>query len=160
YASLLLDQGDAAECSAAVAIIGAGGIGVDVAHLLSAPPDPRAEFYARYGLRVGAAAAAPTRAAAPRRAVTLMRRAGRIGDGIGPSTRWVALQELEQAGVQLLTGVSYERIEADAVAITTAEGESGRVQADTVVIAAGQEPETALASALSGTAVPTVTIGG
>jgi 2,4-dienoyl-CoA reductase (NADPH2) len=89
-----------------------------------------------------------------------MRRGGRIGAGIGPSTRWVAVQELEQAGVQLLTGVRYERIEADAVAITTDEGESRRVPAVTVVIAAGQEPEAALLGVLADAGIPRVAVGG
>jgi 2,4-dienoyl-CoA reductase (NADPH2) len=89
-----------------------------------------------------------------------MRRGGRIGEGIGPSTRWVALQELEHAGVQLLTGVRYDRIEPGAVAITTAEGEPRRITAETVVIAAGQEPETAMSLALSDAGVPHITIGG
>ena len=158
YASLLLDEGAPAGCGGAVAIIGAGGIGVDVAHLLSGvgeDVDRTAAFYARYGLRGGG----PTRACA-RRSVTLMRRGGRIGDGIGPSTRWVAVQELEQAGVQLLTGVRYDRIEADAVAITTADGETRRVPADTVVIAAGQEPETTLLEVLADAGIPRVTVGG
>ncbi len=183
YASLLLDEaGGGVDLDGTVAIIGAGGIGVDVAHLLSASSGLRVtEFYARYGLTaggVGAAALArkprsaetspegpPLAATWPpkapqRREVTLMRRSGRIGEGIGPSTRWVALQELEYDGVQLLTGVRYERIEHDAVTITTAEGELRRITAEMVVIAAGQEPETALSSALSDAGVPHVTIGG
>jgi len=170
YAALLLDdQREAADSGDAVAIIGAGGIGVDVAHLLSTERgeffrpgrknSPRTAFYERYGLRVGAAdmPAAPTRL---QRSVTLMRRGGRIGEGIGPSTRWVALQDLEHAGVQMLTGVRYERIEADAVAITTADGESQRIPAATVVIAAGQEPETGLLRALADTGIPLVAVGG
>ena len=51
------------------------------------------------------------------RQITLMRRAGRIGDGVGASTRWVVVQELQRAGVELLTGVEYERIEPDAVIV-------------------------------------------
>jgi 2,4-dienoyl-CoA reductase (NADPH2) len=176
YASVLLDDGEGAGCDAEVAIIGAGGIGVDVAHLLSATgegTDRTAAFYARYGLRVAPAPEPGTRTplggptlgatwpTSPlRRTITLMRRGGRIGEGIGPSTRWVAVQELEQAGVELLTGVQYERIEADAVVVTTAEGMSRRIAAQTVVIAAGQEPETGLLDALADADVPRIAVGG
>ena len=168
YASVLLDERGAESCGSEVAIIGAGGIGVDVAQLLSAGTDgadPRAAFYARYGLRPAARGAAALDGAAPARqpaqtAVTLMRRGGRIGEGIGPSVRWVVLQELQQAGVQLLTDVHYERIEPGAVAITTAQGEAKRIPAATVVIAAGQEPETALLASLADAGVPALAIGG
>ncbi len=66
------------------------------------------------------------------------------------------------AGVEILTGIAYERIEPDAVVIRDAEagGVERRVAADTVVIAAGQEPETALARSLAGAGRPHVVIGG
>ncbi len=88
-----------------------------------------------------------------------MRRAGRIGDGVGASTRWVVVQELEQAGVELLTGVEYERIEPDAVVIRV-DGAERRIPADTVVIAAGQEPEVGLAAELAARGQPHVVVGG
>ena len=159
YAELLLDGGDIPRD--AVAIIGAGGIGVDVAHLLSHRPDgdPRASFYARYGLDPPTGPP-PAPATGPRRAVTLMRRGTRIGERIGPSTRWAVLQELRMAGVEILTGIAYERIEPGAVLIRDPDGTARRVAADTVVIAAGQEPELALAGALKRAAIPHLVIGG
>jgi 2,4-dienoyl-CoA reductase (NADPH2) len=145
-----------------VAIIGAGGIGTDVAHMLS----ERGGFYERYGLeppastgQMGATAHNWPLEDQPPRQVTLMRRAGRIGDGVGPSTRWVVVQELERAGVELLTGVEYERIEPDTVVIRV-DGTERRIQADTVVIAAGQEPEASLATALAASGQPHVVVGG
>jgi 2,4-dienoyl-CoA reductase (NADPH2) len=89
-----------------------------------------------------------------------MRRGTRIGERIGPSTRWAVVQELRMAGVEILTGVVYERIETGAVAIRDGDGAQRRVAADTVVIAAGQEPETALARSLAGAGRPHVVIGG
>lgn len=103
-----------------VAVIGAGGIGVDVAH-----------FFSRAGCRV-----------------TLMRRGGRIGEHIGRSTRWVLLQELRERGVEMLTGVTYERITAEGVLIRDAEGHSRLIAAGRVIIAAGQEPHDPLSAAL------------
>lgn len=93
------------------------------------------------------------------RKITLMRRAGRIGDGVGASTRWVVVQELRRAGVELLTGVEYERIEPDAVVVRV-DGSERRIAADTVVIAAGQEPERSLADTLAARDRAHVVIGG
>ncbi|MDE3129687.1 MAG: 2,4-dienoyl-CoA reductase, partial [Acidobacteriota bacterium] len=69
------------------------------------------------------------------------------------------VQELRQAGVELLTGVAYERIEPGAVVVRV-EGTARRIAADTVVIAAGQEPERSLADALAARGQPHVVIGG
>ncbi|MBP0459292.1 oxidoreductase [Streptomyces montanisoli] len=125
-----------------VAVIGGGGIAVDLAHLLTAgngqEPTP-AEFLASHAVTGGSAA--PVRPAAPAREVTLMRRGGRVGAGIGPSTRWVALSQLRAAGVRTLVGVAYEEITREGVVVRDAEGERRLVAADHVVLAAGQEPE-------------------
>jgi 2,4-dienoyl-CoA reductase (NADPH2) len=147
-----------------VAIIGAGGIGVDVAHLVS---HRDADFYSAYGLdppgrRLALATAPRAPAATPPAGarVTLMRRGTRVGEHIGPSTRWAVVQELRMAGVEILTGVAYERIEQGSVLIRDAAGAERSVAADTVVIAAGQEPETALARSLDGAGTPHLVIGG
>ena len=163
YAELLLADDPLSMVGERVAIIGAGGIGTDVAHMLS----QRGGFYERYGLEppgegpgVGGQKCPQTSgASALPRQITLMRRAGRIGDGVGPSTRWVVVQELERAGVELLTGVEYERIEPDAVVIRI-DGTERRIPADTVVIAAGQEPEARLAAELSTSGQPHIVVGG
>jgi 2,4-dienoyl-CoA reductase (NADPH2) len=160
YAELLF--GDDVPAMDAVAIIGAGGIGVDVAHLIS--HGATADFYAAYGLSPPGLGTAHTPVHARSRgpAVTLMRRGTRVGERIGPSTRWAVVQELRMAGVEILTGVAYERIEPGAVVIRDADAGSAerRVAADTVVIAAGQQPETALARSLAGAGRPHVVIGG
>lgn len=162
YAALLLADDPWTMIGRRVAIIGAGGIGTDVAHMLSFGGEG---FYERYDLTP------PWRGEGDRgrylsplegrraQQITLMRRAGRIGDGVGASTRWVVVQELQRAGVELLTGVEYERIEPDAVVIRV-EGGERRIAADTVVIAAGQEAEHALADALAARGHPHVVIGG
>jgi 2,4-dienoyl-CoA reductase (NADPH2) len=162
YADLLLADDPPALVGQRVAIIGAGGIGTDVAHMLS----ERGGFYERYGLEPPTSTGQMHRIARiwpvedqPPRQVTLMRRAGRIGDGVGASTRWVVVQELQQAGVEMLTGVEYERIEPDAVVIRSDAAER-RIPADTVVIAAGQEPEASLATELAGSGLPHVVVGG
>jgi 2,4-dienoyl-CoA reductase (NADPH2) len=148
-----------------VAVIGGGGIGVDVAHLLSF--NASESFYAHHGLDRELCEidhqiwwSAPQRSAQAPRQVTVMRRSGRIGDGIGPSTRWVVVEELRRAGVELLTGVAYERIEPDAVVVRVEDGTERRIAADSVVLAAGQEPERSLADALAAAGQPHIVLGG
>jgi 2,4-dienoyl-CoA reductase (NADPH2) len=157
YAELLLD-GAGGAVGDSVAIIGAGGIGVDVAHLLShrAASDPRQAFCEAHGLIPSQGRGGRD----PQRSVTLMRRGTRVGERIGPSTRWAVLQELELAGVEILTGVGYDRIEPGAVVIRDPDGNERRVPAQTVVIAAGQQPEDSLAGALTDAGQPHVLIGG
>ena len=149
-----------------VAIIGAGGIAVDLAHLLAAGPSSssgdgdqrrdddgeRGRFLAEHGLRAGSR---PT----PLRQVTIMRRSGPIGAGMGVSTRWAAVQAIRTAGVRTLTGVSYERFAADGLWINH-DGGAELIEADTVILAAGQEPQAAVAAMLAAAGVPHTTIGG
>ncbi len=162
YAELLDPDADAVELSegAAVAIIGAGGIGVDVAHLLShaGDSDPLERFYAEYGLRGDGI---PTAAFASPRPVTLMRRgAGRVGESIGPTSRWVTVGALRRAGVEMLTEVSYERIEPGRVHIRDASGAAREIAAEAVIVCAGQEPDRGLADRLAALGVPHAVIGG
>ncbi len=165
YAQLLGASDPRALVGERVAIIGAGGIGVDVAHLLSL--DPAESFYGRYGLDGEPCVAghhrrwsATQRSAQASRQVTVMRRSGRIGDGIGPSTRWVVVEELRRAGVELLAGVAYARIEPEAVVVRTEDGTQRRIGADSVILAAGQEPERSLADALAAAGRPHIVVGG
>jgi 2,4-dienoyl-CoA reductase (NADPH2) len=162
YAELLDPDADPVPLGAGapVAIIGAGGIGVDVAHLLSHADggDPAQRFYAEYGLRgegiPGATFASP-------RPVTLMRRgAGRVGESIGPTSRWVTVGALRRAGVEMLTEVVYERIEPGCVHIRDASGASREIAAEAVIVCAGQEPDRGLADRLMALGVPHLVIGG
>jgi 2,4-dienoyl-CoA reductase (NADPH2) len=144
-----------------VAVIGAGGVGVDVAHWLthSGGEDALGDFYARHGLAGEVASPADSVAREASRRVTVMRRGRRVAEGVGPSSRWVVLQALQRSGVELLTGVAYERIEPDAVVIRAGE-ELRRVPARTVVVAAGQVSEAALVPLLASAGVPHSVIGG
>jgi 2,4-dienoyl-CoA reductase (NADPH2) len=168
YAQLLTDEGSLP--AGAVAIIGAGGIGVDVAHLLSAPRgggDPRTAFYDRYGLvpptRNGARVTPPVTESPTYpggRSITLLRRGRRVGERVGPSTRWAVLAELKRAGVRTLTEITYERIEAGTLHVRDTEGTALAIAADTVVICAGQHSERSLADELATASVPHLVIGG
>jgi 2,4-dienoyl-CoA reductase (NADPH2) len=115
-----------------IAIIGAGGVGVDVAHL-----------HSHHGRRV-----------------TLMCRGNVVGQRIGRSTRWVLLRALRERGVAILTGVSYERIAPDGVWIREREERPRLIEARTVVIAAGQESRNPLSAALERCGLPFRVVGG
>jgi 2,4-dienoyl-CoA reductase (NADPH2) len=144
-----------------VAVIGGGGIAVDLAHLLTAGRVAKStpeEFLAAHAVTGGSGAGAP--GAGSGRTVTLMRRRGRIGAGIGPSTRWVAMAELRAAGVETLVGVEYEEITRDGVVVRDADGERRLVPADHVVLAAGQEAERDARATLRRAGVPFEEAGG
>ncbi|MCA0173776.1 FAD-dependent oxidoreductase [Bacillus sp. RAR_GA_16] len=96
-----------------VIIIGAGGIGCDVSH-----------FLIEKGIHD----------------ILLLRRNGKMGEGLGKTTKWAMLQDLKQNGVTFRTNLSYEEITSEGITITNSEtGEQEFLQADTVILAAGQE---------------------
>jgi 2,4-dienoyl-CoA reductase (NADPH2) len=142
-----------------VAIVGAGGIGVDVAHYLSygeANVDESTRFLYEQGL----AAADGGLLVVGRKQVALLRRGARIGESIGKTTRWAVLGALRSAGVQFYTDARYEAILPDGVRFRDAAGEERFVPADTVVIAAGQERNDALLSVIAPLGVPYRVAGG
>jgi 2,4-dienoyl-CoA reductase (NADPH2) len=153
-----------------VAIVGAGGIGVDLAHLLTHVPSGVDDFYRRYGVESPRGVrnfelgevrntAADHAAGDPMR-VTLMRRAGRVGSGIGITTRWVWLDALKHAGVETRTGLSYRRITPEGIEIETDDGAVETIAADRVVIAAGQERRDELRPLLERLEIPHRVVGG
>ncbi|NNU79222.1 NADPH-dependent 2,4-dienoyl-CoA reductase [Halovulum dunhuangense] len=144
------------QVGARVAIIGAGGIGFDVATRLAHaegthPALDLPRWRAEWGVAPPWQAAAGLIPAAPRsaaRQITLMSRSpGRPGRGLGRTTGWIHRAELAARGVRMLGGVSYERITPEGVWIRRDE-RSELIAADTVVICAGQEPERGLADAV------------
>ncbi|MCW2951434.1 MAG: 2,4-dienoyl-CoA reductase [Conexibacter sp.] len=146
-----------------VAIVGGGGIGVDLAHRLThaaTAEDAATRFRRTYRIGEAAPAAAGTGAANPLPQVTLMRRSGRIGAGMGRSTRWVWLDALRRAGVSTRTGLAYEAIVPEGVAIVPDNGDAELIPADAVVIAAGQERNDALRPLLERLGLPYRVVGG
>ncbi|MGW2407729.1 FAD-dependent oxidoreductase [Streptomyces sp. NPDC001739] len=138
---------DGAEVGARVAVIGAGGIGFDVAEFLTDAGDGAsrdAETYFRgwgvdtgYGDRGGLRA--PERPAPPRQVHLLQRKASKVGAGLGKTTGWIHRTELRHRGVTMVPGVTYERID-DAGLHVTINGEARTLPVDTVVLCTGQEP--------------------
>ncbi len=91
--------------------------------------------------------------------VTVLEMAGRAGQDVGPSTRWVLLKEIKSRGVTIIAGATMKDIEADKVVYTDAEGEDKEIPCDTVVLAMGARPEHSLADKLADMGVDVKTIG-
>ncbi len=150
-----------------VAIIGAGGIGFDVAEFLSGPSQAEAAHVSHFlhewgvdtGIKVPGALETPAEPEIKRQIVMLQRKAGRMGRTLGLSTGWVLRIALAKRKVAQLTGVTYEKIDADGLHIRV--GEEARVLAvDTIVICAGQDSERSLADSLIAAGASPHLIGG
>ncbi len=142
-------------------VVGAGGIGFDVADfLVSAGHSTTLDlplWLAEWGVgdpardRGGIAPAGP-RPEPPARKVTLVqRRAGRPGRGLGKTTGWIHRAGLAMRGVEMLGGLTYDRIEPGGLRIRrTPDAEPELLPADTIVLCTGQEPLRTLADDLAG----------
>ncbi|MCW2793119.1 MAG: 2,4-dienoyl-CoA reductase [Nocardioides sp.] len=126
-----------------VAVVGAGGIGVDVSHFLTHDPaDTLDDWMAHWG--VGDPSLHPgglteRKPRTPVREVTLLqRKTTPIGAGLGKTSGWAHRAVLRQSGVVQLNGVTYERVDDDGLHITV-DGESRVLDVDHVVLCAGQE---------------------
>jgi 2,4-dienoyl-CoA reductase (NADPH2) len=126
-----------------VAVIGAGGIGVDVAHFLTHDPTETTEdWLAHWGvgdpsLHVGGLTAPKPRE--PVREVTLVqRKTSAIGKGLGKTSGWAHRAVLKQAGVRQISGATYVRIDDRGLHLTV-DGAPCLVEVDTIVVCAGQE---------------------
>jgi len=139
-----------------VAIIGAGGIGFDMATFLAhaeVENDEVTDFYGEWGIdpNLSVRGGVETIEAGPRssgREIWLLqRKASRPGRGLGKTTGWAHRLGLARRGVQMLPGVEYLGVEDGGLRIRTPEGER-LLEVDHVIVCAGQEPLRDLAEAL------------
>ncbi|MFE1076963.1 FAD-dependent oxidoreductase [Nocardiopsis alba] len=138
-----------------VAIIGAGGIGFDVAEFLTdtgenAGEDPEA-FFRQWGVdtdyRERGGLTGPSRVAPPRRVHLLQRRETKVGKDLGKTTGWIHRLELRHRGVEMVAGADYRRIDDEGLHLTV-NGEERVLDVDTIVVCAGQDPRRDLADRL------------
>ncbi|MFG2373046.1 FAD-dependent oxidoreductase [Streptomyces sp. NPDC048504] len=150
-----------------VAILGAGGIGFDVAEFLTdggdkASEDP-ATYFRAWGVDMDYAApgglAAPERPAPPRSVHLLQRKATKVGAGLGKTTGWIHRTELKHRGVTMVPGVQYDLID-DAGLHVTVDGRSTVLEVDTVVLCTGQDPRRDLYDELTAAGRSVHLIGG
>ena len=150
---------------ASVAIVGAGGIGFDVAELLThaGGADTVDEFRDQWGIDAsyanGGGVKAPAPEPSPRRVWLLQRKSSKVGEGLAKTTGWIRRTLLKQRGVTMLGGVEYLRID-DAGLHVAVDGLAQVLDVDTIVICAGQEPRRDLAAALAAAGRAATLIGG
>jgi len=152
-----------------VAIMGAGGIGFDVAELVSHQGTSAAldvDVFAReWGIdfknhpRGGVTGVVPQVARADRTVVLMQRKADALGKTLGRTTGWAHRMTLARRGVQMVSGVEYLSID-DAGLHTRVNGEPRLFEVDTVIVCAGQTPLRTLYDELQSAGVKAQLVGG
>ncbi len=136
-----------------VAIMGAGGIGFDVAELIThAGPSGAVDidvFAREWGIdfknhpRGGVTGVTPVVASSGREVTLMQRKADALGKTLGRTTGWTHRATLQRRGVRMMGGVEYVAID-DAGLHVRIGGEDRLIEADTIIVCAGQEPLRAL----------------
>jgi 2,4-dienoyl-CoA reductase (NADPH2) len=156
-----------APVGARVAIIGAGGIGFDVAafitHHEAHDTDNNDVFFQHWGVdvdpEVPGGVKPPANVDPPRTVYLLQRKHDKVGAGLGLTTGWIHRAHLAARGVHMLPGVTYDAID-DAGLHITVNGVPDTLNVDTVVVCAGQLPHRDLYDELSSRGVHAHLIGG
>ncbi|TVV42357.1 NADPH-dependent 2,4-dienoyl-CoA reductase [Thalassolituus sp. C2-1] len=149
-----------------VAIIGAGGIGFDVAEFLTHEGESAslntAKFNQEWGIDTSYATAGGLKAPEvemPQREIFLLQRKQKKLTGPGKTTGWIHRAGLEARDVKLMPGVSYDLIDDQGLHITI-NGEAKVLDVDNIVICAGQESERGLFNELQDSGLSVHLIGG
>jgi 2,4-dienoyl-CoA reductase (NADPH2) len=152
-----------------IAIIGAGGIGFDVAEFLAhdgpSTALDRDAWRREWGVgdpseaRGGVAGVRAQPAPPAREIMLLQRKAGKPGAGLGKTTGWIHRTALKMKRVQMLGGVRYDRIDDAGLHITIAD-QPQTLAVDTVVLCTGQEPRRDLLAPLEAAGLKVQLIGG
>ena len=147
-----------------VVILGAGGIGFDVAEYLTNDDDSQFSFLDRWGIdlkghwRGGLIGKLKT--STPVRSVTLLqRKTTKMGAGLGKTTGWIHRAELKRKGVKMLVGVVYDSITHEGINIRVA-GEPVFLKADHIIVCTGQLSNRSLSDDLSRAKINHHLIGG
>jgi len=155
-----------------VAIIGAGGIGFDVAEfLVQDGPSPTLhldEWLEEWGVvdpadARGGLAVQRSKPQPPAREVTLLqRKAGKHGAKLGKTTGWIHRATLKMSNVQMIGNVNYERIADEGLLISFGKNREKPtwLDVDNVVLCAGQQPLRDLEQPLEAAGIPVHVIGG
>ncbi len=149
-----------------VAIIGAGGIGFDVAEFLShdhSPAESAQAFCSEWGVDMSltqrAGLTEPKVTPSPREIWLLQRKDEAVGKRLGKTTGWAHRLSLKHKHVNMVPGVSYDKIDDQGLHIRVGD-EVQVLDVDNVVICAGQEPRRDLLDSLQQAGVQTHLVGG
>ncbi|MCU7998485.1 NADPH-dependent 2,4-dienoyl-CoA reductase [Shewanella sp. SM95] len=150
-----------------VALIGAGGIGFDMAHFLcerqSSTLNPD-KWLQQWGIdktyqHAGGLTEPHSDNTDHRKVFLLQRKTSKMGKGLGKTTGWIHRLVLKQHDVKMKTGVSYDKFDDAGLHIRV--GETAEVLAvDNVVLCAGQESNRTLVDEMKATGLPVHLIGG
>ncbi len=154
-----------------VAIVGAGGIGFDVAEYLvteDSPTESLPDWMREWGVadpetaRAGLSPQGPQPDAPARKVTLLQRKSERLGKRLGKTTGWIHRAALRMKDVEMIGGVTYERIDEKGLHVSFGEGRENPtlIEADTIVLCAGQVPNRGLGDALAAAGVSVHVIGG
>ena len=152
-----------------VAIVGAGGIGFDVAEYLvhegHSPTLDLPLWLREWGVdaqleaRGGVEGRKPQPEAPAREVFLLQRKSGKLGERLNKTSGWVHRAALKMKKVEMIANVSYDAID-DAGFHITVDGKPRTLDVDHVVICAGQEPNRELQAAVAASGLPVHLIGG
>ncbi len=150
-----------------VAIIGAGGIGFDVAEYISQKGESATlhldEFLSEWGIdktlqhRGGLVEAHDEQS--PRSIYLMQRKPGKLGGGLGKTTGWIHRLSLRKRDVNMQGGVTYKRIDDQGLHIQLG-GADKVLTVDNVIVCAGQLSNRELQPALEAAGVTMHLIGG
>lgn len=150
-----------------VAIIGAGGIGFDVAEYLAhentGAPQPVSAFLKEWGVDLeysrGGALAPPKPEPAARQIYLMQRSKGKPGAGLGKTTGWIHRASLKKKNVTLMSEVQYLKVDDEGLHILN-KGKPQLLEVDHVIVCAGQEPLRELQPPLEAAGLKVHLIGG
>ncbi|WP_019028833.1 FAD-dependent oxidoreductase [Colwellia piezophila] len=134
-----------------VALIGAGGIGFDVAEYLShqgeSPALNKALFADEWGIDLtnsGNGGLSPAKITpSPREIYLLQRKASKVGANLGKTTGWIHRASLKHKKVTMIANVEYDKVD-DAGLHIKVDGMPQLLEVDHVVLCAGQQPNKSL----------------
>ncbi|QGZ30674.1 NADPH-dependent 2,4-dienoyl-CoA reductase [Stutzerimonas stutzeri] len=153
-----------------VAVIGAGGIGFDVAEFITHQGQStsldREAFWKEWGIdlaleaRGGVAGVKPEPHAPARQVYLLQRKKSKVGNGLGKTTGWIHRTGLKNKQVQMISAVEYLKIDDQGLHVRVAEGEPQVLPVDSVIVCAGQDPLRELQAELETAGAAVHLIGG
>lgn len=151
---------------ARVAIIGAGGIGFDVAELLTHHDnnDPLATYQQEWGIDTTysnnrGGLTQPSVQPAARQVWLLQRKTTKVGEGLAKTTGWAKRLLLQKRGVVMQGGVQYRQIDDQGLHISV-DGKEQVLEVDTVILCAGQDPRRELVAGLDAAHITHTLVGG
>ncbi|SHG86209.1 NADPH-dependent 2,4-dienoyl-CoA reductase [Ferrimonas marina] len=152
-----------------VALIGAGGIGFDMAEFLSEQHESASldvgRWLAQWGIDMdyqtngGLSERDPSAFESAREIFLVQRKTSKPGKGLGKTTGWIHRAVLKDRGIQFVTGADYQKIDEQGLYLSC-DGQERLLAVDTVVLCAGQESNRSLAEQLAEQGVDYKLIGG